>query len=170
MFYESVESRGLEHTLQIQVIQEMEAENIRELLLSFPEVTEETPFDANTVVYKTAGKMFALTNWSNHPLHFNLKCDPQKAELLRDQYSCVVPGYHMNKKHWNTVTVDGSVEDSILQSWIIDSFLCVVRGMPEKHQTRLLQQWEVQQNSKVSFVDQVSEKDDTLRNTLKSQI
>ncbi len=71
----------------------MQVEDIRSLLLSFPEVTEETPFGPDVAVYKTGGKMFALTSWDPNPLTFNLKCDPTRAEELRDRYACVEPGF-----------------------------------------------------------------------------
>jgi len=130
----------------------MQAEEIRAYFLSFPEATEETPFDANTVVYKTAGKMFALTNWSSKPLSFNLKCDPELAEKLRDQFECVVPGYHMNKAHWNTVTYDGSVEDGTFRKWVDHSFECVVKGMSKTKRESMLEQWQ-QRKSALSLPD-----------------
>lgn len=106
--------------------------------MSYPEVTEETPFDESTVVYKTAGKMFVLINWEDKPLRANLKCEPCKAEELREKYACVIPGYHMNKKHWNTVYFDGSVEDDIVREWIEHSFDRVVAGFPKKKREELL--------------------------------
>ena len=116
----------------------MTVEELRRCFLSFPEVTEETPFDESTVVYKTAGKMYALIDWEQKPLSMNLKCEPSRAEELRDEYACVIPGYHMSKKHWNTVILDGSVDDATLREWITHSFERVVAGMPKKDQARLL--------------------------------
>lgn len=116
----------------------MNVEELRSLFLNYPEVTEETPFDESTVVYKTAGKMFVLINWDENPLRANLKCEPSKAEELREQYSCVIPGYHMNKKHWNTVYFDGSVDDSVLKEWVEHSFDRVVAGFPKKKREELL--------------------------------
>ncbi|MCG8527535.1 MAG: MmcQ/YjbR family DNA-binding protein [Opitutales bacterium] len=119
----------------------MEPDQLRQLFLSFPETTEETPFGEGVAVYKTAGKMFALLSWEDNPFRINLKCNPQKAEELRDQYSCVLPGYHMNKKHWNTVITDKSVEDDLLTEWIEHSFECVIKGMPKAKRTELLKMW-----------------------------
>lgn len=117
----------------------MEPEDIRKVFLSFPKVTEETPFDETTVVYKTAGKMFALTSWDPNPLRFNLKCDPERALKLRDQHACVLPGYHMSKKHWNTVIYDGSVEDDMFLEWVKHSFEMVAKSLPKKVQVELLE-------------------------------
>ncbi len=116
----------------------MDAEKYRQVVLSFPEVTEEQPFGPEATVYKTAGKMFALIGYDNKPLWTNLKCDPKKAEELRDQYACVKPGYHMNKKHWNTVTLDGSVPDELVTEWIKHSFECVLKGFPKAKREALL--------------------------------
>lgn len=143
----------------------MTAEELRKCFLGFPEVTEETPFDELTVVYKTAGKMFALINWEGKPLTVNLKCEPSKAEELRDQYACVVPGHHMSKKHWNTVTIDGSVSDELLKAWIAHSFDRVVAGMPKKLQERLRK--ELQQPN--AGHDPAKDSDD-LRQELKRRI
>ena len=119
----------------------MQPEAIRSYLLRFPRVTEETPFDAETVVYKTAGKIFALTNWDQNPLRLNLKCEPERAEELRDKHACVIPGYHMSKKHWNTVIYDGSVADEVFLEWIHHSFERVVMSMPKKLQAELFEEF-----------------------------
>lgn len=103
----------------------MDAELLREYCLSFPEVEESFPFDEFTLVFKVAGKIFAFVNLDGD-LSMNLKCNPEKAIELREQYPCVAPGYHMNKKHWNTVYIDGSVPDKILKQWIEHSFWTVV--------------------------------------------
>jgi predicted DNA-binding protein (MmcQ/YjbR family) len=142
----------------------MTVEELRRCFLCFPEVTEETPFDAITAVYKTAGKMFALINWEGKPLTMNLKCEPTKAEALRDQYACVGPGYHMSKKHWNTVTIDGSVPDDLLRDWISHSFEQVIAGMPRKQQAELRMKWESGEAVSVSI------KDEALREDLKKRI
>jgi predicted DNA-binding protein (MmcQ/YjbR family) len=120
----------------------MEPQTIRSWLLRFPEVTESTPFDETTVVFKTAGKLFALVDWDEKPLRFNLKCDPAKVEQLRDRYACVLPGYHMNKKHWNTVVYDGSVDDAMFLEWVEHSFYRVVQGLPKAKQKELLARWD----------------------------
>jgi len=108
----------------------MNIESLREYCLSLPEVTECFPFDDVTLVFKVAGKMFVLVNLDAE-LSMNLKCNPEKAIELRDQYSCVVPGFHMNKTHWNTVYVDGSVNDKLLIEWVEHSYWLVVSQLPK---------------------------------------
>lgn len=99
----------------------MDIESLREYCLNLPEVTEGFPFDETTLVFKVNGKMFLLTDLEGQ-LTMNVKCEPEKAVELREQYNCVLPGYHMNKKHWNTVIIDGSISDKILMQWIDDSY------------------------------------------------
>lgn len=99
----------------------MDIESLREYCLSLPDVSEGFPFDETTLVFKVKGKMFLLTDLEG-PLTMNVKCDPEKAVELREEYSCVIPGWHMNKKHWNTVQIDGSVSDNLLIEWINDSY------------------------------------------------
>ena len=91
----------------------MNIEEYRSYCLAKKGVIEEFPFDNETLVFKVAGKMFALTNVSTFA-SINLKCDPEKAVELRDQYPAVLPGYHMNKKHWNTILLDGSIPRKLL--------------------------------------------------------
>lgn len=99
----------------------MDIESLREYCLNLPEVTEGFPFDETTLVFKVNGKMFLLTDLEGQ-LTMNVKCEPEKAVELREQHNCVLPGYHMNKKHWNTVIIDGSISDKILMQWIDDSY------------------------------------------------
>ena len=99
----------------------MDIESLREYCISKKEATESFPFGENTLVFKKAGKIFALVNLDGD-LSINLKCDPALAIEIRERYSSVTPGYHMNKKHWNTVLLDGSVPDKIVLSWIDHSF------------------------------------------------
>ena len=87
----------------------MDAEQFREYCLAKPRVTEATPFGEDTLVFKVGGKMFALLSLDAVPPRANLKCDPDRALELRDRYEQVLPGYHMNKKHWNTVILDGAI-------------------------------------------------------------
>ena len=96
----------------------MNIESLREYCLSKPDVEETLPFGPDTLVYKVNGKMFLLTGLDEEQLSFNVKCDPDKALELRAEYPCVLPGYHMNKKHWNTIVVDGSVSTKQLKEWI----------------------------------------------------
>jgi predicted DNA-binding protein (MmcQ/YjbR family) len=102
----------------------MNIESLREYCLSKPDVTEGFPFGESTLVFKVKGKIFALANLDGD-LSVNLKCEPAYALELREKYSSVIPGYHMNKKHWNTVLLDGSVPDSEIFSWIDHSYSLV---------------------------------------------
>jgi predicted DNA-binding protein (MmcQ/YjbR family) len=95
----------------------MNIEILREYCLNKPDVTEGFPFGEDTLVFKVRGKMFALFNLEGD-LTVNLKCDPVYAIELREKYPAVIPGYHMNKKYWNTVIIDGSIPDSELFKWI----------------------------------------------------
>lgn len=115
----------------------MNIENFREYCLSKAEVTEGFPFDETTLVFKVCDKMFALTN-TEGDFRINLKCKPDEAIELREKYSCVIPGYHMNKKHWNTVKVDGSVSDEILKEWIDESYSLIVHKLPLKLRNKLI--------------------------------
>lgn len=96
----------------------MNIETLREYCLSKPGVEETLPFGPDTLVFKVNGKIFLITGLGSEELSFNVKCDPDKAIELREEYSCVLPGYHMNKKHWNTIVVDGSVAVKQLKEWI----------------------------------------------------
>lgn len=99
-------------------------------------VTEEMPFGDQTLVFKVLGKMFALTG-IDHFTSINLKCRPEKAIELREEFPAVKPGYHMNKKHWNTVMMDGSLPDEMILEWTDESYELVVAGLPKKQQTIL---------------------------------
>ena len=114
----------------------MNIEELRTYCLSKKGVTEDLPFGPDTLVFKVMDKMFLLTGMGR-PLEFNVKCDPEKAVELRDKYPCVRPGYHMNKKYWNTVTIDGSVSNKQLQDWITHSYEQVVAGLPKIKQHEL---------------------------------
>ena len=105
----------------------MNIESLRDYCLSKPDAEETLPFGPDTLVYKTNGKVFLLVGLDNDPLRFNVKCDPEKAIELREMYDCVQPGYHMNKKHWNTVVVDGTVRDAQLKEWIDWSYGLVAK-------------------------------------------
>ena len=109
----------------------MNVEEFRMYCLRKKWVTEEFPFDENTLVFKVMGKMFALTDVDLFN-SINLKCDPEKAIGLREQYPAVIPGYHMNKKHWNTVHVDGSFSNELFKELIDHSYELVVKGLPAK--------------------------------------
>ena len=109
----------------------MDIESFRTYCLAKPGVTEEFPFDNQTLVYKVFGKMFALTDVDLFT-SVNLKCDPEDAVLLRENHEGVLPGYHMNKAHWNTILMDGSINDTLFKRWIDDSYDLVVAKLPKK--------------------------------------
>lgn len=100
----------------------MNIEEIREYCIRKQGTEESFPFGPDTLVFKVSGKIYLLMGLDAQPARFNVKCDPEKAIDLRETYNCVVPGYHMNKKHWNTVIVDGSVSAKLLKEWIDDSY------------------------------------------------
>ncbi len=100
-------------------------------------VTEEFPFGETTLVFKVMGKLFALTDVEALPLTVNLKCDPDLAVELRERYPAVQPGYHMNKTHWNTVELDGSLTDDEVKQMIGHSYELVVRGLTKRAQAAL---------------------------------
>ena len=101
----------------------MNIETIREYILQKPEVTEGFPFGEDTLVFKVNEKIFLLAALDSSPLQFNVKCDPDKAIELRAEYpESVLPGYHMNKKHWNTIIVDGRLSAKQLKEMIDDSY------------------------------------------------
>lgn len=109
----------------------MDIEKLREYCISKKGATEEFPFGEDTLVFKVGGKMFALTGLDGD-LSINLKCDPELAIELRERYPSVQPGYHMNKTHWNTVFIDGSVSDMLVCEWIDHSYEIVVGKLPKK--------------------------------------
>lgn len=114
----------------------MDIESLREYCLLKPGTSEHFPFDENTLVFKVAGKMFLLTDLVDS-FSMNIKCDPERAIELREHYACVLPGYHMNKKYWNTVVIDGSVNDVLLKEWIDHSYNLVVEALPRKDRLKL---------------------------------
>ena len=115
----------------------MSPETLREFCLSLKAVTESFPFNEDTLVFKVMGKMFVLTSLEDKTI--NLKCDPEKAIVLREQYPSVTPGYHMNKKYWNTVQLTGNVSERLIKEWIMDSYRLVVDGLTMKQRKELQQ-------------------------------
>jgi predicted DNA-binding protein (MmcQ/YjbR family) len=109
----------------------VELANFREYCLAKPGAVEETPFGPDTLVFKVGGKMFALATLDEVPTTVNLKCDPDLALELRDRYEQVTPGYHMNKKHWNTVEIEGDIPGPELRKMIDHSYDLVARGLPK---------------------------------------
>jgi predicted DNA-binding protein (MmcQ/YjbR family) len=111
-------------------------ESFRSYCLSKKGVTEEFPFGEDTLVYKVAGKMFALTNLEAFS-SLNLKVDPETGVELRERHAAVQPGYHMNKKHWVTVLNDGSIPDKLLREWVDSSYDLVVSGLTKTQKSAL---------------------------------
>lgn len=109
----------------------MYIDELREYCISKPFVEETFPFDEDTLVFKVAGKMFALVSLSS-PDSVNLKCDPDYAVELRERYDAVKPGYHMSKKHWNTVSLREGLEEELIRNLIDHSYQQVVAGLPRK--------------------------------------
>ncbi len=116
----------------------MNIEEYRTYCLSFKGVTEEFPFGPETLVFKVMGKMFALTNIDTYDF-VNLKCDPERAVLLREQYEGITPGWHMSKKHWNSVQTSGDVNDELFMELIRHSYELVVERLPSKVRKELFQ-------------------------------
>ena len=117
----------------------MDFETLEKILLSKNKATKEFPFGDEVMVFKVMNKMFALLLWEEKPLRLNLKCDPIDAMAYREIYKCVEPGYHMNKKHWNTIHIDGSMEDEFLIDMINDSYSLVVSTLTKRQQSELIQ-------------------------------
>ena len=115
----------------------MDIESIRDYVLAKPSVTEGFPFGETVLVFKVNNKMFLLLPLDTVPLQFNVKCNPDLAEELREQYPCVHPGFHMNKKHWNTIVADGTVSNKQLKEWIDHSYELVVESLPKKLREQL---------------------------------
>jgi predicted DNA-binding protein (MmcQ/YjbR family) len=109
----------------------MDLAQFREYCLRKPRATEGTPFGPDVLVFKVGGKMFALAVLDEMPTTVNLKCDPDWALDLRDRYEQVRPGYHMNKKHWNTIEIEGSVPNAELRKMIDHSYDLVVESLPK---------------------------------------
>ncbi len=97
-------------------------EAVRQALLKLPGARQDQPFGPEVLVYKVGMKMFAILAWEKSPLEVSLKCAPDNALFLREHFPAVRPGYHLNKKHWNTVTLDGSITDSDIEKMILESY------------------------------------------------
>jgi len=116
----------------------MSPDEVRNYLLSKPEAHEDFPFRLDVAVMKIGNKMFATLAQNREGFtNINLKCDPDEALILRDIFDAIKPGYHMNKRHWNTVVLDGSIPRGELQRMIDNSYALVVRGMPKKQRSAL---------------------------------
>ncbi len=110
----------------------MNAEEAREVLLSNGHVSEQTPFGPEVLVYKVGGKMFALLTIEEMPVRMNLKCEPQRSLDLRDRHESILPGYHMNKKHWNTLVLDQTLPQCLIQELIDHSYGLVFASLTKK--------------------------------------
>ena len=115
----------------------MDSSQLQSYLLGKKGAVEERPFGPDALVYKVMGKMFALIAWEESPLRITLKCDPDEALFLRDIYTAVQPGYYMNKKHWNTITLDGSIPEKEFWRMIDDSYALVVKGLTKARRQQL---------------------------------
>ncbi len=115
----------------------MNIEEFRDYCMAKPGVTEETPFGPETLVFKVAGKVFALTDIDSFA-SINLKCDPLRALQLREEYPAVKPGYHMNKKHWNTIILDFTIPHTLLLELIDHSYNLVYQGLTKFQKLQLL--------------------------------
>ena len=115
----------------------MNVEDIRLYCLKKKAVTESFPFDETTLVFKVAGKMFALLSIKKSPLAINLKYDPDDAQLLRSQFEAITPGYHMNKEHWNTIILDGSMDIGLVKKLMADSYSLVVKKLSKQKRREL---------------------------------
>lgn len=115
----------------------MNYEELHAYCMSLKAVTDHFPFDEVTLVLKVQGKMFALIPFDNPETQISLKCDPERAIQLREEYEAIVPAWHFNKKHWNTVMVDPSISEKFLCELINHSYELVVAGLPRKLQQEL---------------------------------
>jgi predicted DNA-binding protein (MmcQ/YjbR family) len=112
-------------------------DTVRAALLAKPEAAETFPFDQTTMVAKVADKMFALLDTTSSPVRVSLKVDPDYGDVLRATYPAIAPGYHLNKRHWVTLTLDGSLGAALVQELIDESYRLVVRGLPRAARARL---------------------------------
>ena len=115
----------------------MDAEALRDHCLSFRGTEQTFPFGPETSAFKVAGKIYALARLDGDPLKVSLKCDPGLAEQLRAAHPQIVPGYHLNKRHWNTVLIDGTLPDAMLEDLVEDSYDLVVASLSQTRQRAL---------------------------------
>jgi predicted DNA-binding protein (MmcQ/YjbR family) len=115
----------------------MDAGALRSLCLGFAGAVEERPFGPETTTFKVAGKIFAISALEREPLQVSLKCDPELVPDLRAAHAAIAPGYHLDKRHWNTVTLDGSLRDAFVRDLVEDSYDLVVSKLPQRVQREL---------------------------------
>lgn len=116
----------------------MDIVSLREYCISKSDVTESFPFNDTALVFKVAGKMFALLDLSEDSRGLTLKCDPELALELRENYTDVAPAYHFNKQHWNNINLNGNISDRNIQNWIDHSYRIVVESLPRLKREQLL--------------------------------
>lgn len=117
----------------------MNIEELRNFCLSLKGAEEGMPFDKKTLVFSVKGKMFCATDIEDYGL-INLKCNPEEAIILREKYEDVIPGYYMNKRHWNSVRTSGKIQTDLMEEWIKKSYDLVVSGLPKKIQKELTEE------------------------------
>lgn len=115
----------------------MNIEEYRTFCLSLQEAEEGMPFDEKALVFTIKGKMFSLTNSIDTFELINVKCEPEEAIVLRERFDAVIPGYYMNKKHWNSIKMDGTIPDKQIKDWIKNSYRLVISTLPKKIQKEL---------------------------------
>jgi len=115
----------------------MDFNSLKDYCLGKPGTSEDFPFDMITLCFKVGTKIFALVGLENDPLRVNLKCDPEWAEELRDQYTSIIPGYHMNKRYWNTVILDENVPDELIYRLIDRSYELVFNGLRKSDREKI---------------------------------
>ena len=115
----------------------MDAAAVRDLCLGFPGAEETYPFSPETTVFKVAGKIFAIARLDVRPVRISLKCEPELAVQWRADHPAITPGYHLDKRHWNTIVLDGSVPEPLVRDMVEDSYDLVVDGLPRRIQARL---------------------------------
>ncbi|NUU25213.1 MAG: MmcQ/YjbR family DNA-binding protein [Streptomycetaceae bacterium] len=115
----------------------MTPDELKAVCLAFNGAREEFPFNPDVSVFKVGGKIFALSTLADAPLKVSLKCEPELAIRLRKEYPAIVGGYHLNKRHWNTVTIDGTVRDELVRDMIEDSYDLVVASLPKMERLKL---------------------------------
>jgi predicted DNA-binding protein (MmcQ/YjbR family) len=109
----------------------MTPDELRATCLSLLGAVEERPFrDPEVTVFKAGGRIFAITRLDGEPLRVSVKCDPDLAVALRDTYPAITPGYHLNKRHWNTIVLDGSLDDAMVRNLVEDSYALIVAALP----------------------------------------
>src|SRR5215212_15451 len=115
----------------------MNARELRDWCLQHEGAIEDFPFTAEHSVFKVRGKMFAISALGREPLEVSVKCEPELAVELRNSYAAIRPGYHLNKRHWNTITLDGSLPDELVRDMVEDSYDLVVSALPKRAQSEL---------------------------------